>query len=124
MDTLFEAGFEKLTVVFAKIAEHPKVRAIHPCNKHEGEIFTTSLFDLSRAKNATTVGVDENAGDQPGMVSPLPIAAVTLLNDGGVQLLNDIVKQVALMIVGQQIKNISGKQLGLIELNRVVFERY
>ena len=71
-----------------------------------------------------TVSVDENTGDQLGMVSPLSIAAVTLLNDGGIQLLNDIVKQVALMIVGQQIKNIPGKQLGLIELNRVVFERY
>lgn len=100
MDALLEAGLEKLTVVFPEITEHPKVRAIHPRDKHEREIFTAPLFYLPRTKNTAAIGVNENAGNQLGMVGPLPITAVTLLNFGGIQLLDNVVEQIAFMIVG------------------------
>jgi hypothetical protein len=43
----------------SKIAEYPKIRAVHLRNKHERQIFTVASFDLPGTENAAAVGVDD-----------------------------------------------------------------
>lgn len=60
LDGLFKASMEKFSVAFAKIAEHPKVRAAHLGDVHEGDVFMAAPLYFAGAEYTTAVGIDKN----------------------------------------------------------------
>jgi hypothetical protein len=121
-DGLLEAILKKRAVIFAKIAQHPKIGAVHLRDEHEGQVFAAAALDLPGAENAPAVGVDQNGDDLPGMIRMLAFDAIEAFNAGGIQLLEKFGVEVAFMILRQKIEDIAGKKLVLMKLNRTGFE--
>ncbi|WP_235937043.1 hypothetical protein [Vreelandella azerica] len=69
------------------------------------------------------IRINEQRDDQAGVVGPLAKMAVLLLDRGGIDLLEELFIKKAVMVVGQQIKEIAGKQEMLVRFDRAVFER-
>jgi len=79
-------------------------------------------FDLPRAEDSSAVRVDEDTDDTFRVVRSLPQHAVVALQLRGVELLEDILVQVALMISAEQVKNAARKHLALLVLDWISFE--
>ena len=101
---------EKFSVVFAKVAEYPKVRAAHLGDVHEGDVFMAAPFYLAGTEYTTAVGIDKNRDNQLGMVGVLAFVAVKALDAGGVKLVKKVTVYIALVAFWKQVKNITGRQ--------------
>jgi hypothetical protein len=86
-DGLLEAILKKHAVVFAKIAQHAEIGAVHLGDEHEGQILAAAALDLPGAENPPTVGVDQDGDDQSGMIGMLAFDAIEAFNAGRIQLL-------------------------------------
>ncbi|WP_156350844.1 hypothetical protein [Pseudomonas sp. EGD-AK9] len=69
------------------------------------------------------VGVDQDGDERARMIGPLPDATVLLFHHARVEMLEDFFVDKAVIILGQQIKNVAGKQEALIHFNRAFLER-
>ena len=121
--SLFKAIIEKICIVFSKITQHSEIRTIHPSYIHKGKIFLAPFLYLSRTKNTLTIGIYQDRDNQTRMISILPFPAEITFQAGCIKLLKDIVIQVTFVLIWKQIKNITWKQLSLIEFYRALFER-
>ena len=95
--SLFKAIIEKVCVIFPEIAQDSEVWTIHPGNVHEGQVFITPLFYLSRAENTLTIGKYQYRDNEAWMVSILPVSAVVTFQAGRIKLFENIAIQVTFM---------------------------
>lgn len=109
-------------MVFAEIAQHAKIRAVHWGDEHEGQVFAATPLDLPGAEDAPAVGIDQDGDDLFGVIGMLAFDAIKGFNTGGIQLREQFGVEVAFMLLRQKIKDIAGKQLMLMEFNRAGFE--
>ena len=73
---------------------------------------------MPRAEDTATVGVDRNGNDLPGMIGMLTDGAVKALHASGIQLIEQFSIEIAFVVLRQQIEDIAGKQLALMEFFR------
>jgi hypothetical protein len=106
---LLEAILKERTVVFAKIAQYPKIGAVHLRNEHKGQIFPATSLDLPRAEDASAVGIDQDGDDLFGMIRMLTFDAIEAFNAGSIELLEEFGIEIAFMILWQKIEDIAGK---------------
>src|SRR5690606_16304660 len=100
---------KKHAMVFAKIAQHAKIRAVHLRNEHKGQILAAAALDLPGAEDSAAVSVDQNGNDLPGMIGVLTLGAIETFNAGSIQLLEEFGIEIAFMILWQKIEDIAGK---------------
>ncbi|RCV93573.1 hypothetical protein, partial [Vreelandella rituensis] len=80
-------------------------------------------LNVTGTEHAMAIRINEQRDDQAGVIGPLAKMAVLLLDRGGVDLLEEFFIKKAVMVVGQQIKEIAGKQEVLVRFDRALFER-
>lgn len=69
-----------------------------------------------------TVSIDKDRYDQSWMVGILTKVVILLFHFSRVDVLEDILKNEAVMIRGQQIENVRGKHKVLVKVSGVSFE--
>ena len=69
-----------------------------------------------------TVAVNQNANEFLLMIGALAQGAILRFNTARIELLKKIMKQVAIMLRRQKVKDVAWKQLTLDSINRVGFE--
>lgn len=109
-------------MVFAKIAQHAEIGAVHLGDEHEGQVFAAAPFDLPGAEDASAVSVDQDGNDQLRMIGMLALDAIKAFNAGRIELLEELCIKIAFMLLRQKIEDIAGKKLVLMKLNRAGFE--
>lgn len=114
LERLLETAAKQRRVVFAEIAEDAKVGAVGARDEHEPQVFAAALFDLPRTENAAAVGVYQNAEDLSGGVCALTEGAVLTFRIAGVEHFEQVVKQEAIVPLGQKIKEVAGVELMLL----------
>jgi hypothetical protein len=77
----------------------------------------TASFNFPGTEDAATVSIDEDGDDQFRVVGALSQFTVMALQLRGVELLEDIFVEVALMTLAEQIENISWKHEPLVEFD-------
>jgi hypothetical protein len=117
-DSLFEAIMEKFGVIFAKIAQHPKVGAIHLGDVHKGEVFIAALFYFPGTEHAATVGIDQYGYYELRGVGMLTYGAIAAFDGRCIKLLEQVAVEITFMLFREQIENITGKQKVLVKFYR------
>ena len=80
------------------------------------------LFQLAGTEYPVTVAVNQNANEFLRMIGALAQGAILRFNTARIGLLKKIMKQVAIMLRRQKVKDVAWKQLTLDSINRVGFE--
>ena len=105
-------------MVFAKIAQHPKVGAVHLRDVHESQVCLAPPFYLSGTEHPVTVGIDEYRNNELRVIGMLASVTVSAFQRRGVQLLKQIAIEMAFVIGREQVKNIAREEQALVEFHR------
>lgn len=106
---LLEASLKKFSMVFTKVTQHPKVRAVALRDEHKRQILAATPLDLTGTEHASTIGVDQNRHDQLRVIGVLAFATVGLLDARGIQLFKQFAVEKAFMLFRKQIEDVARK---------------
>ncbi|USE38427.1 hypothetical protein [Endozoicomonas sp. SCSIO W0465] len=89
---------------------------------HESQVLIAAPFNLPGAEHTMAIGIDQDRYNQSWVVGILAKMVILLFHFRGVDMLEDIFKNEAIMIWWQQVEDVRWEHQVLVKISRVIFE--